>query len=105
MAIVDEEVANELLSRAKSLALLRYMPTSEALKKREDTMTRVRAEVEANDPDVANFSQQRLNAYAFRKLLEPRYEAYVRGQAVVSRELTRRVDREGPSRRDRRWNT
>jgi hypothetical protein len=58
---------------------------------------------QAQDPDVARTRQQQLDAYAYRKLLEARHEAFVRDAAVVSRELTRRVDRDGPTRRNDRW--
>lgn len=43
--------------------------------------------------------QGRLNAYARRRLLMARFESFVRREAVLSRELTRRTGRDGPQRR------
>jgi hypothetical protein len=51
-----------LLDAKKDILLLRLMPSSEALRKREDTMTRVKAEVDTHDEVIE--LQQNDTAYA-----------------------------------------
>lgn len=46
--------------------------------------------------------EQRLEAYARKRLLTARYESFVRREALASRELTRRTGRDGPQRRTAR---
>lgn len=103
LAEVDESAVKALLDAKKDMLLIRHMPSSEALRKREDTMTRVRAEVDT-DGDVIDLEQQRLNAYALRKLMTAMYERYDRDAALLSRELTRRTGGQDPkTRRASRW--
>lgn len=102
-AEVDESAAKSLLEAKKDVLLIRHMPTSEALRKREDTMTRVKTEVDAH-PDVIDLQQKHLNAYALRKLLTATFERYDRDAALLSRELTRRTGGQDPKqRRASRW--
>lgn len=103
LAEVDEATVKTLLDAKKDVLLIRHMPSSEALRKREDTMTRVRAEVDT-DAEVLDLEQQRLNAYALRKLLAATFERYDRDAALLSRELTRRTGGQDPkTRRASRW--
>lgn len=101
-AEIDESAAEEALAVARSLNLIRFMPSAEALRKREDTMTGAKALVE-QQADVVELRQHRLNAYAYRKTLQPRHDAFVRDAAVLSRELTRRTDRTPMENRSSRW--
>lgn len=102
-AEVDERMWSQLLEQKKDLLLLRLMPTSEALKKREDTMTRVKAEVDTH-AEVVEIADQHWMAYARRKLLATTYERYDRDGFLLSRELTRRTGGQDPKqRRASRW--
>lgn len=104
-AEVDERMWDALLEKRKDLLLLRLMPSSEALRKREDTMTRVKAEVDTH-ADVEELQQQHAIAYARRKLLTTTYERYDRDAFVLSREITRRTGGQDPKqRRASRWTT
>lgn len=101
MAFIDERVADAVHEKAKALSAVRAWDTG------DDTgvgKVAARQARQAQDPEVAASRQSQLDAYAYRKLLEARHEAFVRDAAVVSRELTRRVDRDGPVRRNDRWN-
>lgn len=56
------------------------------------------------DEDVLEAAEEFENAKSYRKLLTSLYENTSSNASAVSRELTRRVGREGPERRDRKWN-
>lgn len=104
-AEVDENAAKAALDEKKDIILIRHMPSSEALRKREETMTRVKAEVDTH-ADVVELQQKFLNAYALRKLLNVTFERYDRDAALLSRELTRRTGGQDPKqRRVSRWST
>lgn len=96
MAAVDERTADTLYDKAKAVSMVRGYGG------KEDRVTMAKARLE-DDEDVQRFRQEQLDAYAYRKLVEARHEAFVRDAAVVSRELTRRVDRDAPQRRGDRW--
>jgi hypothetical protein len=96
MAAVDERTADTLYDKAKAVSMVRGYGG------KEDRVTMAKARLE-DDADVQRFRQEQLDAYAYRKLVEARHEAFVRDAAVVSRELTRRVDRDAPQRRGERW--
>lgn len=98
MAEIDEEAAEEMLRTARAIGLIKAMPSAEALRRKEESMTSAKAQVEQTD-EVSALRQNRLNAYALRKMLLPRHEAFVRDANVLSRELTRRTDRVGSERR------
>lgn len=89
LAEVDERMSDRAQRRAEDMALLRLMPSSEALRKREETMTAVKAQV-SQDPDVVKWRDKNDIDYARRKLLMGMYERYERDAAFLSRELTRR---------------
>lgn len=97
MASVDERAADEYFEKRRAIAMVMNHGGG-----REDRVTVTKAAVDA-DEKVQEAKQLRLDAYAYRKLLEAKHEAFVRDAQVVSRELTRRVDREIPERRTNRW--
>lgn len=99
---VDERFCDAILDKTSDNALLRTMPSSEALRKREDTMTRVKAEVNL-DPVVAERAQSLAVAYARRKLLKTMYDRAERDSGALSREITRRTDDNPRQRRARRY--
>lgn len=104
-AEVDERCADALVEKRRDLLLLRSMPSSEALRKREDTMTRVKAEVDTH-AEMVELQQQHAIAYARKKLLTTTYERYDRDAFVLSREITRRGGGQDPKlRRQSRWTT
>lgn len=104
-AEVDERMFDAMLEKRRDLLLLRAMPSSEALRKREDTMTRVKAEVDTH-AELVELQQQHAEAYARKKLLTTTYERYDRDAFVLSREITRRGGGQDPKlRRASRWTT
>lgn len=91
---VAEVAHRDLESRMvklESVMLLSVMPSGEDLRRREDSMTRARAEVRA-DSKVQDLRSQEMEAYARKKLLAPIFESLIRDEGVLSRELTRRGD-------------
>lgn len=98
MAFVDERIAETVYERAKAFAVVREWGGG-----KEDRVVLAKARLE-QDGDVSATRREHLEAYSYRKIVEAVHEAHVRDAAVVSRELTRRVDREAPSRRNDRWN-
>jgi len=85
----DEYNLNAQLRSEEAILLLREMPDAEALRKREDSMTRVKAEVESA-AELKEAREQLAVIYARRKLLNSVYERLDRGAFLLSRELTRR---------------
>jgi hypothetical protein len=103
LAEVDDRMWEALLDAKRDVLLLRLMPSSEALRKREETMTKVKAEVDSHD-DVQELVQRRHESYARRKLFNTVFERYDRDGSLLSRELTRRTGGQDPkSRRASRW--
>lgn len=98
MAAVDERVSDASYERAKAISVLRDWGGAKA-----DRVNIAKARLE-QDSDVTDAQESYFEAYAYRKMLDARHEAFVRDAAVVSRELTRRVDREGPTRRNDKYN-
>lgn len=66
-------------------------------------ITEARAERD-NDPQVVKARGMFLQAHARRKMLQVTMENRERCANIISRELTRRVGREGQVRRNDRWN-
>lgn len=95
IAEVDEEAAEAWLKKVEAMALVTANPG-------KGEIMRAKAE-QAVDPEVEDAREVRLNAYAYRKVLGALYENVQRSQAALSRELTRRVGRDGPERRNSRW--
>lgn len=105
LAEVDERCADSLREKRRDLLLLRLMPSSEALRKREDTMTRVKAEVDTH-AEMVELEQAHAEAFARKKLSNTIYERYDRDAFVLSREITRRGGGQDPKlRRQSRWTT
>lgn len=104
-AEVDDRAAQALLDRKRDLLMLKNRPTAEALRKGEERITLIKAEIEA-DPDVIELAQAQAITYARRKLLLTTFERYERDGAYLSRELTRRTEGQTPQqRRTSRWTT
>lgn len=102
-AEVDERLCAQMLEEKKDLLLLRLMPTSEALRKREETMTKVKAEVDTHQ-EVVELQAEYFTAHARRKLLSTTFDRYDRDGFLLSRELTRRTGGQDPKqRRVNRW--
>lgn len=99
VADVDEKYAEAYLDKLKAMGLVETYD-DESTKK--GGITRARAG-KALDENYQNAMQDKLNAYARRKLLAARHEAFERDAAVVSRELTRRTEREPSQRRTHRY--
>jgi len=92
LAEVDETYAEALLDKLKALG---YVKGS------GDKVTTARAEMQLDD-DYQAAVQSKLEAYARRKLLIARHTAFERDAAVVSRELSRRIERDPSQRRTAR---
>lgn len=99
VADVDERYADAYLDKLKAMGLVQTYDVEDGPKK--GGVTRARAEKNL-DPVYQDAVQTKLNAYARRKLLAARHEAFERDAAVVSRELTRRVERDPSQRRTSR---
>ena len=97
MAFADERTAEAAHDLAKAKASVRDWGGT-----KDDRVTVAKARTETDD-EVVTTRQAVLDAYAYRKLTEAVFDAHVRDAAVVSRELTRRVDREAPECRGHRW--
>lgn len=83
---VDENTAKTLLERARAIALVTVSPSG----KRDDTVTLAKAVAEEQDEFIERYRNALMTAYAFRKIVEGRFESYVRDASIVSREQTRR---------------
>ena len=99
VADVDERYADAYVDQLKARGLIESWGGEEDGKKR--TVTEMRA-TKHLDPIYQEAVQVKLNAYARRKLLSARHEAFERDAAVVSRELTRRLERNPSERRTAR---
>jgi hypothetical protein len=96
MAAVDERTADSAVERARAIALARNWAGD------KDRVNIAKANAEL-DSELMKARARHDETYAYRKLLEAVHESFVRDAAVVSRELTRRVDKEPPARRSDRW--
>ena len=92
LAEVDETYAEALIDKLKAFG---YVKGS------GDKVTTARAELQTT-PEYLDASQEKLTAYARRKLLAARHAAFERDAAVVSRELSRRIERDPSARRTAR---
>lgn len=92
LAEVDETYAEALLDKLKALGYVRGSG---------DKVTTVRAEMQL-EPEYVTATERKLEAYARRKLLAARHAAFERDAAVVSRELSRRIERDPSQRRTSR---
>jgi hypothetical protein len=104
-AEVNEENLQSGLATAEAEMLLSEMPDGEALRRREDTMTRVKAQIRTA-PSLAHERGRLMQTYAERKMLLTIAERLDRGMNYLSRELTRRTAGQvSVQPRSRRWTT
>lgn len=92
LADVDEKFATAYIDRLKAMGLVAGG---------SEKVTTARA-ASSLEPEFVEAQQTQLEAYARRKLLTARHEAFERDAAVISRELTRRVERDPSVRRTNR---
>lgn len=97
LAEIDVREIESLLSYAEATVLLSNWTGA-----KEDRVTMARAERDT-DEEVVDLRNKLEVATAYKKLMATIYESAERDAALVSRELTRRVGREAPERRERRW--
>ena len=93
-AEVDERYADAVVEKIKALKSLEY--------KGEKTVSAAKAHAYTDD-DYNDALTEQQRAYAFRKLITAVYENSERNAALLSRELTRRVNRDTRERRVERW--
>ena len=93
VAEIDEEVAESYLKQVEAVALISANPS-------KGEVLKARASQTMSDEVVAAREAYQ-KAYAYRKLTGVLYSNAERNQALVSRELTRRVGREPAERRER----
>jgi hypothetical protein len=104
VADVDEAFAKSYVDQLKAQGLVESWQSGEDTdepKGKRPGVTVARAG-KTLDPIYQTAVQEQLNAYARRKLLSARHEAFERDAAVVSRELTRRLERSPSERRTAR---
>lgn len=95
LAEITEETAGRIHRRLKDIAMLSIdAPKGEVL--------RAKAEAGLSD-DVLEAEEEEASSKAYRKLVTGIYENVVRDASALSREISRRSDREPLDRRDRRW--
>jgi hypothetical protein len=68
----------------------------------KDTVTKIKGEI-SQDPEVERARSDALKVYAERKYTQMIYENCERSAQVLSRELSRRIGRDGTERRQQRW--
>lgn len=87
-------------------AKAKFIETQKMLKNwgSKDTVTKVKGEV-SQDPEVERAQNEVLKAYAERKYTKMIYENCERSAQLLSRELSRRIGRDGTERRQQRWTT
>lgn len=95
LAVTSEETAERFYRRTRDLKMIEVDAP-------KGQVQRAKAEAGLSD-EVVEAEDVYAEARAYRKLIEGLYENVTRGAALLSRELTRRTEREGPERRDRRW--
>lgn len=92
------------VEEAKASAAVRFAEASVMiLTTDKETVTRAKASM-VTVPEVQIARDRELDAYSARKLTGVVYANCERCVNLISRELTRRVGREGPERRMNRWN-
>lgn len=94
-----EETAETIRDRLKSRVMLEL----EEEQPKGTSVTELKARAALSD-DVLEADDEYRAARAYRKLLVPIYESAERRASNISREITRRVGRDGPDRRSARWN-
>lgn len=104
VADVDERFADAYVDQLKARHLVETydLGDEDTPKSKRPGVTVARAG-KSLDPIYQEAMQEKLNAYARRKLLAARHEAFERDAAVVSRELSRRIERDPSARRTARF--
>ena len=106
VADVDERFASAYVDQLKAIGLIESWGGEEEVGPRggvrKRTVTEMRA-AKQSEPMYREAIQAKLNAYARRKMLTAVHEAFERDAAVVSRELTRRLERSPSERRTARY--
>ncbi|MCA1783602.1 MAG: hypothetical protein ABR616_15770 [Dermatophilaceae bacterium] len=97
-AEITEETAQTIFERMKTAKMLGMEPSYKG-----ETMTERKARAGLSD-EVQEAEDEFLAAKAYRKLVLNLYESAERKASNISREITRRVGRDGPDRRSMRWN-
>ena len=98
LAEITEESAQTIFERMKTETMLRLEPAYKG-----ETMTERKARAGLS-VEVREAEDEFLAAKAYRKVLANIYESAERKASNISREITRRVGRDGPDRRSMRWN-
>jgi transcription termination factor NusB len=93
-AEVDERHADAVVEKIRALKSLEY--------KGEKTVSAAKAHA-FTDEDYLDATDEQQRAYAFRKLITAVFDNSERNAALLSRELTRRVNRDSRERRVDRW--
>lgn len=102
LADVDEKYAEAYVDQLKARGLVEGAWASEDDKPtKRPTLAELRAN-KALDPVYQDAITAKLEAYARRKLIGARHEAFERNASVVSRELSRRIERDPSARRTAR---
>lgn len=96
LAEITEESAETIWKRILTETMLREDAKGE-------TVTEMKARA-GRSSDVLEAEDEYRSAKAYRKLLQSIYESSERKASNISREITRRVGRDGPDRRNARWN-
>jgi hypothetical protein len=94
---VAEHEADNRVRFIESQKMLQSWTTSS-----KDSVTKVKGEV-SQDPEVEKARNDALRAYAERKYTKMIYENCERSAQLLSRELSRRIGRDGTERRQQRW--
>ena len=94
MAEVDERYAAAYLERVKAVKALANSS--------EKTVTAAKAKA-WEDEDFVDAHDKHQEAHAYRKLVQVRYDNAERSSGLLSRELTRRVNRTSREDRVDRW--
>ena len=98
------KLAEAEIEETKADAAVRYVEaTAMAQAQPSAKVTQTKAKMTAV-PEIAKARDRAIDAYATRKMVAVIYANCDRCVALISRELTRRVGREGPERRQNRWN-
>lgn len=101
VADVDEQYAIAYVDQLKARGLVETYDAGDEPSSKRAGITVQRAS-KALDPIYQGAVQTKLNAYARRKLISARHAAFERDAAVVSRELSRRIERDPSARRTAR---
>jgi hypothetical protein len=96
VAEVDESYAEEFLNRVKAIKALSASA--------EKSVTLMKAKA-YQDEDFLEAHQRYQEAYAYRKLIKVKYDNAERNSGLLSRELTRRTNRDPRERRVERYDT